>query len=87
MSLLLTEMSATINNSNKETARALLFVLPLLYAANHLFLLQLYWLQWRTDQEKACHIFLFLADFSMVLIIVGLTLLLDGILIDVNKTS
>lgn len=52
LSLLLTEMSATINDSNKETAGALLFGLPLLPRAHSLFLLQLHWLQWKMDQEK-----------------------------------
>lgn len=80
-------MSATINYSNKETARALLYLLPLLHSANSLFPLKLHWLQWRAEQEKACHIILYLAGSSMALIILGLTLLLDGILIDVNKTS
>lgn len=80
-------MSAIINYSNKETARVLLFVSLLLHSANSLFPLRLHWLQWRADQEKTCRIILYLADSSMALIILGLTLLLDGILIDVNKTS
>lgn len=87
LSLLLPEMSATINNPNKETARALLFVLPLLHSARSLFLLRPRWLQLENGPGKSCHMVLLLADSSMAVIIVGHALLLDDILIDVNKTS